>query len=72
VEAAQELKLTPPPVKSVALRKVNLQLNSFTFTSATVISFTSGDICFMSFYLLICFFSSRHWRLCNVIVIFCL
>jgi len=35
------------------LRKVNVQLNSFTFILTRIISLMSGNISFMSFYLLI-------------------
>ena len=38
------------------LRKVNVQLNSFTFIIARIMRFMSGDICFVNFYFLICFF----------------
>ena len=44
----------------ITLRKISVQLNSFTSILARIISFMSGNICFMSFDLF--FYSSWHWR----------
>jgi len=54
-----ELKLTLPLnllPHYLAKCRLNVQLNSFTVVLARTISFMSGDISFMSFYLLIWFF----------------
>jgi len=68
-EARIKTNTAPQICCCITLRKVNVQLNRFIFTLARIISFMSGNICFMSFYLLGCF-SSCHYRLC--IAIFCL
>jgi len=47
---------TKPPIRSDILRKVNVQRNSFTFILASIITFMSGDVCFI----LICFFAYIH------------
>jgi len=55
-EARIKANTSPQICYRTTLRKVNVQLNSFTFKLVRI-GFMSGDICFMSFYLLICFFA---------------